>query len=722
MDGVTVKIGGMHCGACVAHVEKAIRKVPGVRTASVNLATGTGRVEFEPTAAYTPDASSRVVDAVVRAGYTAIPQTDQAPAGATADTESEPDDAAMWRRRTVLGAVLGVPVMVLGMAWMSTTSAWLQFVPATVLQVILGGAFVRGAWRGARSGRVDMDMLVAIGTLSAYGWSVVALLRGDHHVYFDTSVVILTLIALGKSFEARARARAGEAMSGLLALLPSSAAVFTGATPVETPIDRIRVGDEVLVRPGERAPVDGEVLDGTSDVDEALVTGESTPVAKRAGQSIAAGALNLTGALRVRATGVGAGSTVAQVAALVREAQGRKARVQRIADSAAGVFVPVVLVIALGTLLAWGVLGGDWATGTWAAVSVLIVACPCALGLAVPTAVMVGSATGARSGIVIRDPAALERAGGIRSVVLDKTGTLTRGELRLVDGALIEPGLERDRAVALAAALERSSTHPIAQAIIHAAEAEWVEAPASRVVPGVGVLGEVGGRSLGVVAARGASDSADLTADIERLEREGATVVALVDAAGDRPGRTLALLALRDEPRPEAREAVARLRRMGLEPVMLTGDAAAAAKAVADSVGIERVIANVSPADKERIVRELAASGPVAMVGDGMNDAPALAAADIGIAMGSGTHIAASAGHIILVGGDLRALPRAVVLSRAMMRRIRMGLFWAFAYNAVLVPVAAAGWLHPMFAAGAMSLSSVSVVLNALALRRVKLG
>lgn len=722
MATAELKIGGMSCASCVAHVERAILRVPGVRAASVNLATGRGRVEYDPGLGAAGDASGQIVDAVVRAGYSAsvAPATAGPHRNAAEVGDDGANEAARWRRRALLGGVLGLPVVVLGMTWMGTASAWVQLVPATIVQVVLGGVFIRGAWRGLRAGRVDMDTLVAMGTLAAFGWSIAALVRGDHHVYFDTSVVILTLIAVGKFLEARARGRAGEAMSGLLALLPRTALVVTGGAAAERAVESLRVGDEVLARPGERVAVDGVVVEGTSEVDESLVSGESTPVAKRIGERVVGGSLNVIGTLRVRATAVGAGSTVAQVAALVAEAQSRKAKVQRLADRVAGVFVPVVMAIALATVFGWGWGAGDWARGAWAAVSVLIVACPCALGLAVPTAVMVGTAVGAKSGIVIKDPVVLERAGGLRTVVLDKTGTLTRGEPTLVKTVVLGPGLGERRAVELAASIERASTHPIAAAIVRAAGAGPV-AIAARAVAGEGVFGEVEGRSLGVVAPGLASDAGLHRAAVEALEQEGSTVVALVDVVERRPSATLALLALRDEPRPEAAEAVARLREMGLEPVVLTGDAHAPAAAVARRVGIDHVRARVTPADKERVVRELAGSGPVAMVGDGLNDAPALAAADIGIAMGSGTHVAASAGHVILVGGDLRSLPRAVRLSRAMMRRIRLGLFWAFAYNALLIPVAAAGWLHPMLAALAMSLSSVSVVVNALALRRVKL-
>ncbi len=725
----TLKIGGMHCASCVSHVERAILRVPGVRGAMVNLATGKGRVEFEPAAVggggdATGDRTAAIVNAVVRAGYSA--SIDDQPE-LTTGAGGGADEAALWRRRAILGGVLGLPVVVLGMAWMTTTSAWLQLAPAAVVQVLLGGAFVVGAWRGLRSRRVDMDALVAIGTLAAFGWSVVALVRGDHHpphVYFDTSVVILTLIALGKYFEARARARAVGAMTGLLALVPRSAAVLVGGSVVDKPVEQLGVGESVLVRTGERAAVDGVVIDGLGEFDESLVSGESAPVVRQTGDTVVGGALCVGGTVTVRATGVGSASTVAQIAALVAEAQAQKSHVQRLADSIAGVFVPVVLVIAAATLLGWGLVGGDWPRAVWAAVSVLIVACPCALGLAVPTAVMVGTGVGAQAGIVIKDPAVLERAGGLRTVVIDKTGTLTCGEPEVVNTLVLEPGLDVGRALAIAAALERLSTHPIARAIVAAAGVGGPAAAGTAVLPGEGVFGEVGGKWFGVVAPGRAADASQWRAKVDELEREGASVVALVEADEVRrvvPGRTLALVALRDEPRPEAAMAVERLRAMDLRTVLLTGDSETAARAVAQAVGIHEVRWRVSPADKERVVRELAVEGPVAMVGDGLNDAPALAAADIGIAMGSGTHIAASAGHVILVGGDLRSLPRAVVLSRAMMTRIRMGLFWALAYNVVLIPVAAAGWLDPVLAAVAMSLSSVSVVLNALALKRVKL-
>ncbi len=781
-------ISGMHCGACVAHVEKALRKLPGVHDAAVNLATSKGVVSFDP-ASITPE---QIFQAVTHAGYqpaqvavlpaagapvavSAGPAVAQsAPGTPIAPRSTLPPEAAAWRRRFLAGLLPGLVVSVLGMGFMVLWSGWIQAPIAVVMLLTLGRPFIAGALAGLRRGRLDMDALIACGTLAATGWSLAELLRvtlapadtagplwGRHvHLYFDSAAAILVLIALGKHLEARARWSASRAITGLAELAPETAERRTPQGDWQSvPAAALAVGDVVLVRPGGRIPADGLVVPGDgagrSEVDESLVTGESMPVAKAPGDSVVAGTLNLTGALLVAVERTGSSSLLGRIADLVERAQLSKSRIQRTADAVAGVFVPIVLLLALGSLVGWGLLGHDWSRAIQAAVTVLIVACPCALGLAVPTAVMVGTGLGARHGIVIKDAAAIERAGRLTTVVLDKTGTLTLGRPGLIEIHPLRPGLDDAESLRLAAAVELLSEHPIAAAITAAARRRGVPlAPGRQFIshPGLGASATVEGVRVFVGRPEHAADFARHSARIAELRARGLTVVGLIEGDGDLSAPTgvlRALLAVRDRLRPSAREAVAQLHALGLRTVMLTGDQPEAAQAVASEAGIDTVIAGVRPEGKHAAIAQLkSAGGVVAMVGDGVNDAAALAEADVGFAVlsidgTSGTAIAADAGHVVLLAaptansassdasvaedaaasaGGLNSLPKAVRLSRAMMRRIHTGLFWAFAYNAVLLPVAAAGWLNPMLAALAMSLSSVSVVANALWLRRVNLA
>ena len=753
MATARLAIRGMHCASCVSHVEKSLRKVPGVRDASVNLATEEGTVEYDEAIA-TPDALREAVeragyDAALRApalnghaghihaGAEAPPTTGDHAAHLALSSEPGRDEAAAWKVRAIGGVALAAPVMVLGMLHASAASGLVQLVLTTVLQAWIGSEYYRGAWKAAKHGRADMDTLVALGTSVAYLYSVWTLVAGGHDLYFDTAAVILALIAVGRWMEARARGQASAAITGLLRLRPARARVLRGSVEREVPIEEVVPGDEVFIRPGERIPVDGVVLDGESAVDESMVTGESIPVDKTAGATVIGGTVNgPAGTLRIRATKVGAESLLAQIVELVRRAQASKARVQRVADAVAGVFVPAVLGLALLTFLAWGLLGGEggWSTGVRAMISVLIVACPCALGLATPAAIMVGTGIGARHGILIRDAAALERARGLRVVLLDKTGTLTRGTPEVVEVEAAPGGGVRDlkEILRLAACAEAPSEHPLARAIVARAQADGmqIERPASfQNIAGGGVRATVGGREVRVGRPEDLGVDAMVMERVNEMRAAGQTVVAV-----GLDGRPVGLIGIADTVKPSAAEAVADLQTMGLRVVMVTGDSRSTAEAIAQRVGIGEVIAEVRPADKEEVVRRMQVGGQsgkgtggVAMVGDGVNDAPALAAADIGFAIGAagdghgGTDIAMEAGHVVLVGGDLRLLPRAVRLSRATMRRIHLGLFWAFAYNAALIPVAALGLLSPMLAAAAMSLSSVSVVANSLLLKRVRL-
>jgi Cu+-exporting ATPase len=739
MTTTTLQVQGMRCAGCVQSVEKELLRVPGVAQASVNLATGQATVRHDPAHA---DVSA-LVTAIASAGYTAM-----SPAADGSHAHGPHDGPDSWLERhqvavLIVAALLALPVMVLSMITHdpSRTSVLWQWALATPIQVVLGWRFYVGAIKALRHGRADMDTLVALGTTVAYGASALEAFRGGNHVYFDTAAVILVLISLGKWLEHRARGSAAAAIRDLAQLQPTEATVVRDGREVLVPIAQLSVGDVVQVRPGQRLAADGEVVEGESSVDESMVTGESMPVDVKPGQRVIGGTINLTGALRFQVTRTGTRTLLAQVIELVKQAQGSKARVQRIADAVAGVFVPAVLVVALLTLLAWGFIpaGGDgWARGMQAMIAVLIIACPCALGLATPTAIMVGTGLGARHGILIKDASALERAGKITHVILDKTGTLTLGRPAVRKVQPVAEGYDEREVLRLAAGAEQLSEHPLGQAIVRHARDLGI-AP-DRVhqfqsITAGGVRGYVDGRH--VIVGRfstlrdlGVEDVEAVRGQREELQDLGRTLVAVAAE-----GRVIGLIALADDLKPNAARAVQQIRELGLQVILMTGDQAGAARAVAQLIGLnpddpDAVLAGVLPTDKQAKVASLQERGfRVAMVGDGINDAPALASADLGIAMsaqrspegesiGGGTDIAMEAGHVVLVGGDLQALPRAIRLSRATLRRIYMGLFWAFAYNVVLIPVAALGLMHPMLAAAAMSLSSVSVIANALMLRR----
>lgn len=726
----TLQITGMRCASCVNHVEKNLQAVPGVQQVSVNLATEEATVEHD-----TDVQLQQLVDAVKSAGYAVDesklpsqadkhgPQYEhhQDEAGHQHDHGEPEAESKAWRWRLIGCGVLAVVVAVLGMTWHGQVSAWVQLVLAVPVQVVLGWPFYRGAVRAGRHLRADMDTLVALGTSVAFGYSAVVTIMGGSEVYFDTAVVILLLIGVGKWMEARARGSAASAIRGLMDLQPVEATVLRDGEEKTLPVSEVTQGDRILVRPGQRVPVDGEVYEGSSTLDQSMVTGESMPVEVASGDQVYAGTVNQAGSFRFTATATGSSTLLAQVVELVKKAQASKASIQRIADRVAGVFVPVVLVIAVLSLLGWGVFSGDWVFAMVTCVAVLIVACPCALGLATPTAIMVGTGIGAKHGILIKDARALERAGRLTDIILDKTGTLTQGKPTVSDVVPAEQDLDGGGILRLAAAVEAQSEHPLGQAIVEHAKSEGIDLPQAsdfQSITGGGVRGSVGQHQIlvgkpAVLESNNIDIPKNVQQQLEQLQAQAKTVVTVaVD------GRCRGLIALADQPRDGAGEAVASLHELGLNAVLMTGDNHATAQAVAKEMNIDDVMAEVLPTDKQAKVEALQQQGKiVAMVGDGINDAPALASADIGIAMGGGTDIAMEAGHVVLVGSELANLPRAIRLSKATMRRIYFGLFWAFAYNVVLIPVAVAGWLDPMLAAGAMAFSSVSVVLNALYLR-----
>jgi Cu+-exporting ATPase len=713
---IRLPIEGMTCASCVARVEKALKKVPGVGSAEVNLATETATVTLA--AGARPES---LVEAVHEAGYEAR----LAPA-----PQALGPDRSWWP--VAASAALTLPLMLpmlaqpFGAQW--ALPGWVQLILATPVQFVLGARFYRAGWKALLARTGNMDLLVALGTSAAYALSVYLLYRraehGAPHLYFEASAAVITLVLLGKWLEHRAKRQTTEAIRALQALRPERARVRRDGTDLEIPVESVRVGDLVVVLPAERVAADGQIVEGATHVDESLITGESLPLAKGPGDRVTGGSVNGEGLIVVRATAVGAQSVLARIIEMVETAQAHKAPIQRLVDQVSAVFVPVVLGIAGVTLLAWGLATGDWERAVLDAVAVLVIACPCALGLATPAAVIAGTGVAAKHGVLIKDAEALEVAHRVRVVAFDKTGTLTVGKPSLV--ALEPAGGERSAVLALAAAVQSGSEHPLGKAIIAAAKKDAVAVPAAtevKVTPGRGIEAHVGGRRLAVGSSRWMRE---LGVDLSRLavrqaalEREGVTVSWLAELGA--ASRALALLGIGDELKPEAAPAIAELARRGIATVMVSGDSRAVADAIAARLGIKSVRAEVLPEEKAREVQALrAAHGTVAMVGDGINDAPALAAADVGFAMGSGTDAAMHASGVTLMRGDPRLVAAAIDISRRTYGKIRQNLFWAFFYNVVGIPLAALGLLSPVVAGAAMALSSVSVVSNALLLKRWK--
>ncbi len=703
-------ITGMTCATCAGRVERALAAVPGVLGVSVNLATQRAEVtglDLHPAA---------LIGAVRDAGYDAALLTgeaEQARALEAAEARRDRREALT----VLLSAVLTLPLLA-PMAGLAL-SPWVALGLATLVQFGIGGRFYLAGFRAVRAGTGNMDLLVALGTSAAFGLSLERLLAGTGAAgtYFEASAVVITLVLTGRWLEARARRATGGAIRALMALRPETARIERDAEVLELPIAAVATGDILRVLPGERIPADGTLISGAGAVDESLMTGESRPVSKAPGDALIGGSVNGPAMLRLRVTAVGEASTLARIIALVAHAQAAKAPVQRVVDQVAAWFVPAVLAAATVAFLGWAAAG--MAThGLLAAVSVLVIACPCALGLATPTALMAGTGAAARAGILIRDAAALEQAHRVRVVVFDKTGTLTEGRPSVTE-ILPAQGIETEALLALAAAAQSGSEHPLARAVLaRAAGAPRPELTAFTAIPGSGLRAEVAGQSLvigtpALLAEAGVPPA--MEAEAAALEAQGRTVMRI--AALD-PPRLLGLIAVADALRPRAAAAVARLRASGLRTVLLTGDNAATARAVGDALGMDEIHAEVLPGEKAAEVARLRTLGTVAMVGDGVNDAPALAAADIGIAIGGGSEAAMAAAGITLMRADPALVADALAISRATWNKIRQNLFWAFFYNVVGIPLAALGWLNPMLAGGAMALSSISVVSNALLLRR----
>ena len=720
MNNTVLNIEGMTCASCVARVEKALRAVPGVSGASVNLATEKASVQGQA-------APGVLMAAVHAAGYEAeIALPDAAGAAPARRKETGATLPAWWpvAAAMLLSLPLVLPMLAAAFGHRLTLPGWLQLALATPVQFWLGARFYRAGWKALRAGSGNMDLLVALGTSAAYGLSVYLLLGAgaygadpEPHLYFETSAVVITLVLLGKWLEGRAKRQTLAALDALGRLRPAEALVRRDGNDVLVALAALRVGELMVVKPGARVPADGVVVDGRSHLDESLLTGESLPVAKEPGDRVAGGAVNADGLLLVEATAVGAATMLSQIIRMVEDAQAVKAPIQRLVDRVSAVFVPVVLAIALTTLLGWGLAGGDWQAALLNAVAVLVIACPCALGLATPTAVMVGTGASARHGILIKDAEALETAHALDVVVFDKTGTLTEGKPQL----LAHEGLAPARLLALAAAVQQGSSHPLAGAVLEEAARQGLALPAARAaraLPGRGVEAEVDGATIVLGNRRLMIDLGVPATGAEGHEAAGRTVSWLAERRDGRV-RVLGLLAFGDRIKPGAPGAVARLKAAGIEPVLLSGDSPGAARTVAQALGIERVHAEVLPADKAQVVASLRQGGrKVAMVGDGINDAPALAAADVGMAMATGTDVAMHSAGVTLMRGDPRLVADAIAVSRRTYRKIRQNLGWAFIYNVIGLPLAAFGLLDPVLAGAAMALSSVSVVANALLLRR----
>jgi Cu+-exporting ATPase len=708
-EKVLLRVGEMTCATCAANIEDFVGALAGVAAIAVNLTAGLARVEYVPAVV-----SLAEIKGVIRdLGYRA---------------EEERPAAAEGRlsppvQRLLFAAAFTAPLFIVAMFLHFRGDGWVMLALATPVQFGAGWQFYVKTVQGARRGILGMDALIALGTTAAYLYSLYELLFGrGHHYYFETAAVIVTLILFGRWLESRAKGRASAAIHKLLQLTPPTARRLLDGEERDVPVEEVRVGDRLLIRPGERVPVDAEVVAGASAVDESMLSGEPLPVSKGPGDAVVGGTVNQTGALTVVAAKVGADTVLAHIVRMVEEAQSSKAPVQKLADKVAGVFVPAVMAVAALTFAAWLVTGHPLEPAIIAAVAVLVIACPCALGLATPTAVTVGTGKGAELGVLFRDAESLELMGRVTVAAFDKTGTITRGAPTVVAYAAAE-GTSADELAAYAAAVERLSEHPLAAAVVAGAEARGLEAPDAEdfvSTTGRGVAAAVGSERVLVGSVRFLQENGVPLGGLEgrraEMERRGVTVVAAA-----RGGRPLGLIGVADEVKAGAREAIAALAAHGLRTVMLTGDNEATAAAIAESVGISDVRARLLPADKLAVLKELKKRGEVvAMVGDGINDAPALAAADVGVALGTGTDIALEAADVALMSGDLAGVPRAYRLSRRTLRNVKQNLFFAFCYNVAAIPLAALGFLNPMIAAGAMAMSSVSVVANALRLRRFR--
>lgn len=720
---VTLAITGMTCAACSARVEKGLSRLEGVSQATVNLATEKATVIYDAGKVDLP----QLIERVEKMGYGAkeLKEGEQ--------EEKEEQKRRYRRQRTafLFGAILSLPFLVQMIGDFAGAEGhllppFIQFFLATVVQFTIGRQFIRGAYNALRGGSANMDVLVAMGTLAAYGYSTVLYFSGEREgFYFEASVMIITLILLGKLLETKAKGRTSEALKKLMGLQAQTAHLIKDGQTVDIPVEDVKPGDLLLVKAGEKIPVDGVVVEGRTSIDESVLTGESLPVTKEKGDQVVGATLNTYGAITIRATRVGKDTVLAHIIRMVEEAQGSKAPIQSLADKVSAVFVPIVVAIALITFIITYFIA-DFPAALTSAVAVLVIACPCALGLATPTAIMVGTGKGAEHGLLIKGAEHLQRMKDVTAIILDKTGTITKGAPEVTDVRAF--GMSADELLCLAASAEQASEHPLAKALLKKAREKGLALsyPVDfKAIPGQGIKASFEGRFILVgnkilMEKEGVSLSTHLP-EIENLEAEGKTVVLVAEGQGEEGREILGYLAVADTVKETSRQAVRELHALGLEVLMMTGDNERTAKAIAQQVGITRVLAEVLPEHKAEGVQKLKEEGyTVAMVGDGINDAPALAEADVGLAMGTGTDVAMEAADITLMRGDLLSIVDAIDLSQAVMRKIKQNLAWAFGYNVLLIPVAAAGFLNPILAGAAMALSSVSVVTNTLFLNRWK--
>jgi Cu+-exporting ATPase len=723
MTTATFNIAGMHCASCAVRNERTLKKLKGVFDATVNLATHSARVEYDDSVV----SVGALHDVVVENGYQVLE-----PELAQDHKERARRELQSAKLRAFLALLLASPVAALAMLdielpWMlfgHNAGVWVQALLSTVVILILGWQFHIGMLRQARTLSANMDTLISLGTLAALFFSIWAMLAGEHHLYFETGAVIAALILLGRYFEARSRGQASEAIEKLMELGAKTAHVRRDGGEQDIPIEEVKVGDILLVKPGEKVPVDGKVIDGSSSIDESMLTGESMPVSKGRGDDVFGATINISGALHMQAKKVGQDTALAQIVKMVTEAQVNKAPIQKLADRVSGVFVPIVLGIAIVTAVAWYFVTGDLYQSLVPAVAVLVIACPCSLGLATPTAILVGTGVGARRGILIKNGEALERGKRIHVVVFDKTGTLTEGKPKVTDVHACKASTTPDDVLALAASIERLSEHPLAQAVVRAAREKnlpLMDVRNFENLAGKGVRGKIGDSAVMVGSGRLLLEHGvpliHPIATAEQHEAEGKTVFMV---AHDQ--KLVGMIVVADTLKEDAETAIERLRAQGIETVMMTGDNRRTAEAIAEQIGIDMVFAEVLPQDKAGHVRELQRNGKrVAFVGDGINDAPALAQADLGIAIGTGTDIAIEAGNIVLVKGHPLKVIEALALSRLTFKTIKQNMFWAFFYNVAAIPLAALGLLNPMIAAAAMAGSSLTVVGNSLRIKRRKL-
>ena len=718
---VTLSITGMTCAACANRVEKSLARLEGVSQATVNLATEKATVIYDEVKVDLP----QLIERVEKLGY-----------GAREIKEGELEEESKQRYERernafLFGAVLSIPFLVqmigdfIGYHGLMLPP-FVQFLLASLVQFSIGWRFIRGAYNALRGGSANMDVLVAMGTLAAYGYSTVLYFLGEREgFYFEASVMIITLIILGKWLEFRAKGRTSQALKKLMGLQARTAHLIKDGQTVDIPIEQVQPGDLLLVKSGEKIPVDGVVVEGRTSIDESMITGESLPVKKEKGDGVIGATLNTYGAITIRATKVGKDTVLAHIIRMVEEAQGSKAPIQSLADKVAGIFVPVVVTIALLTFIITYFLSG-FSPALISAVAVLVIACPCALGLATPTAIMVGTGKGAEHGLLIKGAEHLQRMGDVTAIVLDKTGTITKGEPEVTDVQAF--GMERDELLFLAASAEQASEHPLSKAVVKKAKEKGLALRYPnryQAIPGQGIRASFENKEVlignRILMEKEGVQLSPYQEEVEKLEDEGKTVILVAEVKGEQKREILGYVAVADTVKETSWQAIKELKELGLEVIMMTGDNERTAKAIARQVGISRVLAEVLPEHKARGVRQLKEEGHVvAMVGDGINDAPALAEADVGLAMGTGTDVAMEAADMTLMRGDLLSVVDAIHLSRAVMRKIKQNLAWAFGYNMVLIPVAAAGFLNPVLAGAAMALSSVSVVTNALLLNRWK--